>query len=557
MNSLYKFLLKHRFRLLALSVFTAVFLIAVYPLFQDGLVFQPKIRDLDYHLLRIEGLKNELLLGNFPVYIHSLALYGYGYANSLFYPEVFLYIPAVLGILGLGITESYKIFVALITVFAILSSYLSSKYITKSRYAALCFTVLFVLSQYRLSNVFLRAAVGEYCACLFIPIVAAGIYDLLYNNYKKPYILGLGFLGLILTHSISFAIAGIITLVFLLFHIKYLFKNLYILIRLFYTGLAVALLTCFSWLPMIEQLISDDFGINKPWAVLSKTAIPFQTLFDFTYFAAMGLPLFVFIMIRMFISKQSENTRKYFRLSDKFLITGIILAFMGTRLFPWTLLDGTVFNYIQFPWRLFAFASMFLSLAVAINMGILLKEKQRIIALISVFIIMSVFAVVFLNPMIESKIHVEDDHYANYKNTGTIGAAEWIPLGTKKALLKDPYNALTENGEKILMQKNGSTVSFYNTSYADDFYFDIPLLYYKGYSAFITTEANKSYNLKIEKSPNNNLIRVYNPTNVSGEITVTYSGTSLQKISFYTSVFSLFLLLCCFVLYRKVRKKAP
>ena len=51
--------------------------------------------DFSYHLLRIENIKDGLLNGQLPVRIGPLFLNHRGYASSLFYPELFLYFPAM------------------------------------------------------------------------------------------------------------------------------------------------------------------------------------------------------------------------------------------------------------------------------------------------------------------------------------------------------------------------------------------------------------------------------------------------------------------------------
>jgi len=63
--------------------------------------------DLLYHLSRIEGIKDGLLSGQFPVYIFPEALNGNGYLNTM-YPNLFLYIPALLRVLGVSYVAAYK-----------------------------------------------------------------------------------------------------------------------------------------------------------------------------------------------------------------------------------------------------------------------------------------------------------------------------------------------------------------------------------------------------------------------------------------------------------------
>ena len=69
--------------------------------------------DLQYHLLRIEGIKDGLLAGDFPIKIQSNWLKGNGYATAVFYGDLFLYIPAILRLCGFSIAQSYNIYVFL------------------------------------------------------------------------------------------------------------------------------------------------------------------------------------------------------------------------------------------------------------------------------------------------------------------------------------------------------------------------------------------------------------------------------------------------------------
>lgn len=528
---------------------SAIFLISIFPIFEDGLIYQYDYQDLDYHLLRIEGIKNEIMHGNFPPYIHSMFLNGYGYGNGIFYPEILLYIPALFRVFGLSVSVAYKIFIVVITLLTLIASYFSIKFISKSRYVSLCFTALFILSQYRLSNVFVRAAVGEFCAFIFIPIVIAGIYDFLNNNFKNTWILGLGFLGLFLTHTITFAIALVLMLLVLVFNWRHVFQNKYLFLKLLKTAGIMILLTCFYWGPLLEQCFSGKFAFNEPWVeYFGILPISVNRLFDNTYYASLGLPLLLLPIIRIFITRHSRNklTSKnvnLFGMADKFLTTGLILVFMSTYLFPWQLLKFKPFYYIQFPWRLFSFASLFLSAAIAIYIHLFASGKQRSIALIAIFLISTSYAANFLNPMLSTKKYTDldnsaDDYFQKSENTFAIGGYEWLPLGTDVSKLNDPYHALTETGETVQVYKNGTTVVL-KADNTHSFY-DIPLLYYKGYTAELTDENGNIHKMKVEKSPNNNLVRVYNNEKEAGKVIIAYSGTIIQKASICLSLLSLF-----------------
>ena len=135
-----------------------------YPLFTGSLYTG---HDWTYHMLRIQSLYEGVLTGQFPVRVNPLFLNGYGYASSLFYPDLFLYFPVLFQLIGIGIEASYKLYLIIILAAGFLTAYYCGKGITKSSYAGIVFAVVFSLSQYHLQNVYTRFAVGEVQAFVF------------------------------------------------------------------------------------------------------------------------------------------------------------------------------------------------------------------------------------------------------------------------------------------------------------------------------------------------------------------------------------------------------
>lgn len=71
-----------------------VFMISL-PLMVRG-ISDNDYQDLRVHLMRIEGIADQLRLGHVPVRMQSVWLDGYGYPISIYYGDIFLYFPAVL-----------------------------------------------------------------------------------------------------------------------------------------------------------------------------------------------------------------------------------------------------------------------------------------------------------------------------------------------------------------------------------------------------------------------------------------------------------------------------
>ena len=80
---------------------------ASIPYFYDGMVSGA---DLTYHLHRIEGVKDGLLTGQFPVRLEPRWVFDHGYANGIFYCNLLLYFPALLRMAGFTMTESYAFY---------------------------------------------------------------------------------------------------------------------------------------------------------------------------------------------------------------------------------------------------------------------------------------------------------------------------------------------------------------------------------------------------------------------------------------------------------------
>ncbi len=524
-----------------------VTLISLYPLFQSLINGD----DISYHLFRIEGIKNAILNGDIFAFIHPNVCGNYGYGSGFFYPQILLYFPAVLKIMGIGTGGSYKIFVVFITVLTCISSYFSSKYIIKSRYAALCFTTSFLLSQYRLTNVYSRSAVGEYCAFIFLPILLAGTFNLIYENFDKPWVLVLGFWGLLCTHTITLAISGFVFIVMLLFNIKKIFRK-DIILKLVKSGLITLLLACFYWLPMVEQMCSDKFGFNEPWAKASKCTVRLSQIFatqSSTGAVGIGLPILILLIIGIFIRNRNKSSIK---MADKWFIIGISLLIFTTNLAPWKYLEKTLANSIQFPWRILSIATAILCISLAIYINECSRGKTRRNMLIFVCVFVFTSSIMFLNPLLSRT----NDINSNYFNE-SMGSAccEWLPLGTDLSLMKDAYHVILEDDSKIpLEDKKGTTVSFETSDNSE--YYDVPLIYYKGYSSKITLEDGSIKELETFKSPNNNLVRVATPKDLSGKITVYYKMTVLQKLAYTISILTVICILAIAILKSYKLKKS-
>ena len=93
----------------------------------------------------------------------------------------------------------------------------------KKDFAGLLFATLYTFSLYRLDNIVIRFATGEFIAYAFIPLVFYGLYNILKGDYRKWYILSIGMALVAYSHLISLLLTAL--LVGFIFIIAFVFVN--------------------------------------------------------------------------------------------------------------------------------------------------------------------------------------------------------------------------------------------------------------------------------------------------------------------------------------------
>ncbi|MBR1622653.1 MAG: hypothetical protein IJ675_01905, partial [Pseudobutyrivibrio sp.] len=196
--------------------------IASLPAFMNGVY---NGFDLWFHMGRIESIATELSNGQFPVRYETASWYGNGYISTTMYGNIFLYIPALLHLLGLATYKCYNIYLILNNLIGTcIAMYSFTRLFGDKRWGLLA-TEAYMLAGYYISNIYVRAALGEYTATIFIPLVVYGMYRILYENIDKGIIaklmpLVLGVTGLIQTHILTTYMVAMMTFVFLIVFIK-------------------------------------------------------------------------------------------------------------------------------------------------------------------------------------------------------------------------------------------------------------------------------------------------------------------------------------------------
>lgn len=527
---------KENYQLISLSLLLVI--VAHICLLYPGI---PTGHDGGFHLSRISALKDAIEYGyGFPVKVYPNYFNGIDYGNGLFYPDILLYIPALISYLGINVITSYKIFLILLTIITIFSTYHCSKYITNSHNAALISTILYTLNGYRIYNIYGRFALGEVIAMTFIPITIYGIIHIINGEKEKFHYFILGLSCILLSHIISSVITIIFIGIYILFHLLNLKKDRFLILcgSLF----IVFLLVSYFYIPLIEQLVSDKFILNTNTIKhnIHEAAVPIWEIFYDIPLSSIphvslkgisGLGILSFVTILLYL-KNFQHTKEN-KIIKLFFYIFIAFIFLISDLFPWKSFIKIVpwFSAIQFPWR---FYGITIFIGSVISGYVFNKYYCHIKRKLLLFII----CISLINISLGYIYYI----YARYKNLDYmhldkyyVGCAEYLPYETNKTTLwNSPFLAKSSITTTFTRNSNGGFDLNYQQNNSDNTIIELPLIYYRGYKAI---ENNRE--VPISKNNKGQISIELAKVNKKGVIEVFYEGTVLQKIFNKISLFSL------------------
>lgn len=567
---------------------TGIFAAVCYPLYTDYLTVG---HDLPFHLMRIEGIAEGLKTGTFPVKIHPLWAKGYGYAVGIFYGDTLLYFPALLRLLGFSIQTAYKFFAAAMNLGTVLISYFSFKKMFRSRKMGIIGSLLYSTALYRLLDTYTRAAVGEYTAMLFFPLVLCGFYLIFTESDSKSWIkhsilIALGLTGLVQSHALSCEMAAVVILLACIVMIRRI-CNRRVILSLVLSAALTFLMNVGFGVPFLDYYFNSDLYITSPmWD--SGVSAGFQTrgIFPvqlFTLFQhsnggswnttagvnnefTVGIGIVFLIGILLYCYLSFFHFKKY-RDDKNFVPAGLccalgcLLLFMSTCYFPWDRLSclgsgvEAVLNTLQFPWRLLAPATVLLTFTTCYAVSMLLRFEDRAIS----------FAVItggFLLLAVNCGWYMYDFAFtgAPYRvysvtdlDTMSMYSYEYLPSATDPDKIVNNQILTNNIASWDSYLKKGLTIQCLVEQGNHEGYIDFPLNYYPYYTCKAISSGE---NLSVS-SGSNGMLRVTFPAGFRDTVQITFREPWFWRAAEMISLISF--VCCCAALFlsnsRNSRKK--
>ena len=542
--------LRQKIALVAILLLYALALSSVnfISLLQDGTLLGKELyQDTSYHLMRLQSIADGLRGGQFPVKVYPNALNGYGYASPLFYPDFFLYLPAVWMLLGMPLGWAYACFLSVLLCLTAIFYYLFARRFFAPLPAAFA-AGMFVSGNYTYSVFFYMNAVGQASAACFSPLVMLGVYNMLKEDFSKPWILLVAMLGVTYSHTISLFLWALFLVVLVLVNAKKLFADAVWWKKTLLIFGAYLLMSVAYLLPLAEQMLSADFYHEvAAWAKLSNQATHIGSVFlrfgvpltSAVVEYSVGLIVVACFVLRFFIRKTEENAATL-KLVNRMMIAIVLSQLCATNLFPWKLLEGTIFNSIQFPSRLLMLTAPLTPLCIVLIVREFAKSPVGRIrfprptaAVLAAFLLVfsAGYDMFFLPPDDKTVLDLKEIY-------AYTGGGEWYPIYENAYAEKDgePIVYVTNTSSTVLRDQNNRKIEYERAENTLTFVWEgeeggvytLPLLYYKGYAA--TDEYGNA--LPVEAD---GWARVTVTAKQSGTITLYYKGTAAQTASMWCS----------------------
>ena len=537
------------------------------------------------HMLRIFGMEQILKEQNFPPFIYSKFANGFGYAINLFYSPFVTYGPLFFRIFGLHYYTCLKLFAYSTILISCFTMYNFLYEVSKKREIAILGAVIYAFIPYRLETIFNRFAIGEFTAYIFFPMLFHGLFNLLKGDGKKHYYIAIAAIGLILTHTISTEYSAIFALLYIVFNFRQL-KNKEVIKKIAINVIFILAITAFFTVPLMEHKILGNYVIfnstsmkSLPSDVQNSTIKISQLFKDIGEVNGVsfkiGIPLIILTLLGIVSYKKvDKNIRSEY---ITFVVIAMISLAMVTKLFPWIIMPKTL-TTLQFAWRLLAFFEFALSIICAINLyyfvEMIAKDKENlynVLFAISIVLIIVSMVKIDYNYSYEDEKKLSDEEYeAQIAEKTSIWSInrDYLPQKVDTKALGKSYLDYRENKVYVLdgnatiinEKKKDLQLEFDIENYKANTILELPYVYYLGYKVTIEQKDNEmetkmtnTYNetriIKIDKKSTENIqtfefdngmlaIRL-NENIESAHITVKYTGTTVEKVSYLISAISI------------------
>lgn len=496
-------------------VLAAAVAFSVIPELQENRVFG---WDVHFHAARIMNIADGLTAGQFPVRVGGFSYNGYGAATSVFYPDLLLYPFALMILSGASMTYVIHVLCIAVSLLCGVTAYFAAKRLFHERTAAACAAILYVLSVYRMEDMYERLMVGEMLAMAFTPVFLIGLYEVIFGDRARWPLLTAGATLIFQSHMCTTLQCACLAAAACAVFARRIFREK--------GRIGAVLLACGTTLAinvgtLLPFAMFYGFGVTTPAMQygFEEAALSAAKLLRPDGLIGLGMWLALLSALLMIGEEKDAEIRFAAKLTAA---AGCIAAAMTTELFPWSYvikLTGGLAEVIQFPWRLLVIASIMLALCggygVSRVMGGRLKQAMLVTLALSV-----VAGMPYIDSVMDKKVGIEFGQgaktymvYPEYQYPGT---------DVNDTRSRD---VIIEGGvEMAAYEKDGTRVRA-QVKAEESGALTLPMFGFDGYEATLGGEE-----IAWTRGENNRL-RVALPAGAEGELEIRYTGRGIWRIA--------------------------
>jgi len=384
---------------------------AVRPLFHSG--FFP-MHD-DTQVVRVFEMAQSLKDGQFPVRWVAGLGYGFGYPLFNFYAPLAYYFGAFFILAGFNALIATKIMFGFGLVAAGVFMYFLVKEFWGSA-AGVVAGLFYIYAPYHAVDVYVRGAVGEFWAMVFLPLVFLGVYKIFRGDRWGIIVGALGFTGVILSHNLTTLM--LIPFLFLIWLALFAFskdKKQFGVWSLEFGALAVGL-AAFYWLPALKEMtftkVYGQIGGGADWR--DHFVFPDQLWASPWGFGGSApgrldgmsfmvgkihlLALLISLLVAVWVWRKRRKKEVFVLFSAFFVF--LVAVFLTTKFsyFFWQLEPEMAF--IQYPWRFLIFAILAASFIVGALPAFFGNSGHRYVVAAGMVALLILFNVKYFQPRV-------------------------------------------------------------------------------------------------------------------------------------------------------------
>lgn len=527
--------------------------------FGDGYT---KTIEFGYHLSRIYSLTDSLKNGIFPAKIRPVLVHTFGYGEGFFYPDFFLYLPAVMRLAGIPLAVSVKTMIVLMILAGLCLCYISLYKLSDNKLVAFTGTLLYYSVEAFWYALYEEGGVGRWGSHIFLIVTLVGLL-LILEEKDGGLIYAIGIVGALLTHPLMFLTLIFAMVLIVLFNLRQLFRGKAFRNFAVYS-LVPMVLTSFYWLPAFEQIYHQKFKVFYANIYdAEENVLRFKEVV-----ANVGLVVVSFFAVALlFYLVYCIWQKKTSLIINKLLAIVLIYTWLIVSNSFWESGIGDKLSFFQSSERFIYSLAAIMIIEITYIGGFILKGKEidnRFLTVAGALLVL-VFGLVTSRYIVRytgferTPIDEELEYTMLYEHRGISAGMEWLPVETWPDNCTEPNTAHAPDGSGADGTKHDNGKSFDVYLVSGHEYYDMPYIYYYGYKAYVLDgEGNITSELPTQKAENaNGHLRVFLPDAYEGDIIhvlVTYRKTAIQIASYIISLVAA-LSLIVYAVVRSVRRR--